>query len=473
MRKDQLGTQRSELKSCLWRANGELPSTQLGAALHRTESDVVIIGGGYTGLWTAYWLKKLAPNLEVVVVEKHAIGHGASGRNGGWLMGSLEGLHRFVHNDSSLSEHVVEELRGLVSSVTAVLTELGIDCDLKLGGGLFAAARYAAQAQRAQSLMHEMWALGFNEDDYHWLSALQLQTRVNVSRPLGAVATPHVATLHPGKLVQGLASAVQQLGVTIEEQCAAVSVGPHTVETTRGVITSKHVVMATEGYSEKLPMETRLLSICSGMVCTAPLPEAQWQALGFAQHEAFCDFSRASTYLQRTADNRLVVGARGTYRLGNKPWHPFDASATGTSKRLALAKNLFSDLDDVQFTHAWEGSLGVPRRFAPHVVFDTKTNISTAGGYLGEGVGASFLFGRTLAEGITGEPSDRLQMPWVIRGDIRQVIPRWEFEPLPWLGFSSMMATVALEEIMLSHNIPGGSLITKLCDLLESALGIR
>jgi hypothetical protein len=130
-------------------------------------------------------------------------------------------------------------------------------------------------------------------------------------------------------------------------------------------------------------------------------------------------------------------------------------------------------LNDVAFSHAWEGSLGISRRCAPHIVFDANAHMATAGGYMGEGVGASYLFGRTLAEGITGSASNRLEMPWVMHGDIRHVIPRWEFEPLPWLGFTTMMAAVALEDAMLSNSTPGTKLVTSLCNSLESMLGLN
>ena len=460
------------MNNCLWKATPLPYDCDPLAQLDGTKTDVAIIGGGYTGLWTAYWLKKLAPDLAITVLEAYTLGHGASGRNGGWLMGSLEGLTHFVTSSGRLSQAVLSELRSLVTSAVGTLTELEIDCDLKHGGGLFAASRYTAQQPRAQAMLQALWALGFSSDDYQWLSASDLRSRFTISQPFGAIETPHVATLHPGKLLRGLASEVQKLGVNIREQCAALSFKKHSVQTSRGLIACKHIVIATEGYSEKTPMNRRLISVRSGMVSTAPMSQQQWQQLGFSRHEAFCDLSRASTYCQRTADNRLIVGARGNYAWGNKPWHAHGASAKGTRQRITLAKALFPTLKDVEFTHAWEGSLGISRRLTPHVVFDHKACIATAGGYAGEGVGASFLFGRTLAEGITGCASNRLHMPWVMRGNIDNIIPRWEFEPLPWLGFTTMTTAIALEDAMLSHELPGTWLVTKACDALETMMGI-
>ncbi len=283
---------------------------------------MVIVGGWLHRALDRLLAKKLAPQLHVTVLEKHRIGHGASGRNGGWLMGSLEGLPRFAQGSGKLSDCVLAELQGLVSRVANTLEEEGIDCDLRHGGGVFAASRYAAQEPRAGAMLSELRSLGFAERDYRWLNAEELQSRFRVSRPHGAIETPHVATLHPGKLLRGLASAVIRLGVGVKEQCAALSFDKHRVNTSRGVINTKHIVIATEGYSEEAPMARRLLCVRSGMVCTEPMTDAQWTQLGFEGHEAFCDLSRASTYLQRTADNRLVVGARGAIPGATSPGIP-------------------------------------------------------------------------------------------------------------------------------------------------------
>ncbi len=439
---------------CLWQSKTDNASelTAAGSAQPpviegEEHCDVAIVGGGYTGLWTALFLKQLAPQLDIRLLEARHCGHGASGRNGGWLMGSVEGLHRFTNSTGQLSPQIRAVLGELVTDATETIAALGIDCDLAHGGAVMGAARYPEQLERARQLMADLTALGFSEDDYRWLDAEQTTARVSARGMTGGVYTPHVATLNPWKLVRGLAEAAIAQGITIYEHTPALAIQPHRVQTAQGTLAAAWVVVATEGYSgPESPVRNHLLPVQSGMVATEPLDHSQWQELGFEQREAFSDFSRASTYLQRTADNRLVVGARGSYKLGRRCQHDLAANQRDTVRRIALARQLFPALTDVPFTHAWSGTLGIPRQFAPHLVIDQKQGLATAGGYVGEGVGASFLFGWTLAELITGNTSIRTQMPWIQRGNVGDALRRWEPEPLPWLGFYTTMAAFDLEE---------------------------
>ncbi len=449
--------------------------TRAPVRLHNPiESDVVIVGGGYTGLWTAYFLSTLAPKLRIVLLEAQHCGAGASGRNGGWLMGSLEGLGQYQTNQhDTLPASLLSELRALIPSLFAITEQEGISCDLNHGGAIFAAARHPQQLPRAQAFLKEQQSLGFDAEDYRWLEADALTSRINTHKALGGVYTPHVATLNPWLLIKGLARVVATKGVEIYENTPATQIAQGNVVTPDGRVRADHIVIATEGYSGTTsPLNRALLPVQSGMVATEPLSESQWSNIGFRQREAFCDFSRQSTYLQRTADNRLVIGARGRYQaqghqLGNLPPRPQD-----TAKRQRLARDLFPMIETVRFTHAWSGTLAVPRNFHPQIVFDQERGISTAGGYLGEGVGASFLFGRTLAELICGQHSVRTEMPWVRKGAMATALRRWEPEPLPWLGFNATMALYDGEERALKSRPDGvlAHLLQGVCDLSDRLL---
>ena len=438
------------------------------------DADVVIVGGGYTGLWTAYFLATLAPKLRIVLLEAQHCGAGASGRNGGWLMGSLEGLgHYQTNKQTPLPASLLSELRALIPSLVAITERESISCDLNHGGAIFAAARHPQQLPRAQGFLKEQQSLGFAAEDYRWLEADALTSRINTYKTLGGVYTPHVATLNPWLLVKGLARVVATKGVEIYENTPATQIAPGSVMTLHGQVRADQIVIATEGYTGATsPLKHFLLPIQSGMVATEPLSESQWSNIGFRQREAFCDFSRQSTYLQRTADNRLVIGARGRYQsqghqLGNLPPRPQD-----TAKRQRLARDLFPMIETVNFTHAWSGTLAVPRNFHPQIVFDQERGISTGGGYLGEGVGASFLFGRTLAELICGQDSVRTEMPWVRKGAIATALRPWEPEPLPWLGFNATMALYDGEERALTSRPDGvlARLLQGACDLSDRLL---
>ncbi|MEK9594289.1 MAG: FAD-dependent oxidoreductase, partial [Luminiphilus sp.] len=175
----------------------------------------------------------------------------------------------------------------------------------------------------------------------------------------------------------------------------------------------------------------------------------------------------AATYLQRTADHRLVIGARGHYLPGGKPQHALGDLETIGRHREQIALNLFPQLNGVCFTHNWGGSVGVPRQWHPHIMHNRASGIATAGGYVGEGVGASFLFGQTLADLLTEQDTERTQMPWVRRSAIEE-LKRWEPEPFPRLGLKATMMAFATEEWLLDRY--PGTLPTRLigwaCDQL-------
>lgn len=140
----------------------------LPASLH---ADVAIIGAGYTGLWTAYYLKRQAPQLRIVILEAAIAGFGASGRNGGWLMGGILGEDRLLASSSSNQRHASYQLlHGIPDEVAAVLQREGISCDYRKGGVLYCAARYPEQEQSLRAYLHSLHGAGHSEADYRWLS---------------------------------------------------------------------------------------------------------------------------------------------------------------------------------------------------------------------------------------------------------------------------------------------------------------
>ena len=212
-----------------------------------TTADIAILGGGYTGLWTAYFLKQIQPELDVVLVEAKHVGHGASGRNGGWLMGALEGCEAFTDSSGTLPIEAREQLTHLVARAGETLAKENIDCDFHHGGCVMAAARHDAQIGRAKKILESFQRLGFSEDDYRWLTPSELNDRVQVANPGGAVFTPHVARIQPAKLVRGLARVVKSLGVRVFEHTRAHTIRSGVMQCDRGTIHAGQIVMATEG----------------------------------------------------------------------------------------------------------------------------------------------------------------------------------------------------------------------------------
>ncbi|TGD75298.1 FAD-dependent oxidoreductase [Mangrovimicrobium sediminis] len=446
-----------DLRQCLWFDTLAEQGNARTALEQDITADVAIVGAGYTGLWTAYHLLQLQPDLSVVILEAEHVGFGASGRNGGWLMGAIEGLDSYLAPcDPHTRALALGEVHAIPERAGAVLEREGIDCDFAHGGAVYAAARYPQQRALARAHLDSLRGAGHSEQDYRWLEADELAGRVRIAGASGAIYTPHVAAIQPAKLAAGLATACERLGARIFEGSRVIASGSQGLRTSSGSVRAPVVISAVEGYGAGgWPQGMYVLPFQSGMVATQPLPAAVWEEMGFTGRPVLSDYSRLSTYMQRTADDRLVFGARGNYRFGGAPISRFDANDPAFEMRRELARTFFPVLREVSFTHAWGGTLGISRRFAPHVVYDAASGTGTAGGYTGEGVGASFLFGQTLAELILSRDSLRTRLPWVLHGPAASTLRRWEPEPLRWLGFKAAWSIYGWEEAVLSGGRAG------------------
>ncbi|MGC1332295.1 NAD(P)/FAD-dependent oxidoreductase [Pseudomonas sp.] len=437
----------------LWMEQLDEPRRVRPALDAPVQADVVIIGAGYTGLWAAYYLKRQAPHLRVVMLEAEVAGFGASGRNGGWLMGNLLGEDRML---AALAPQQRRQsfdlLHGIPDEVAQVVQREGIDCDLRKSGVLYCAARYPEQLHSLRQYLAHLRGLGLSEDDYRWLEPGELAGQVRMANAYGAVYSPHCATLNPARLVRGLARSVEALGVTIYEGSRVLDWQAGRVTTERGSVQADWVVPAVEGYAASLPpLGRHQLPVQSLMVATEPLPAAVWGEIGLAKGQAFSEFSRQVTYGQRTRDDRLVFGARGGYLFGGRLRTDFNLNDDERSVRHTLMGELFPALRKVRLTHAWGGNLGMARRFQPHMLRDSRNRIALAGGYGGEGVGASNLAGRTLADLILGRDSPLLQQPWVLADSAVASLRRWEPEPCRWLGYNAIIRSFASEDALLAN----------------------
>jgi glycine/D-amino acid oxidase-like deaminating enzyme len=402
-----------------------------------THVDVAIVGAGYTGLWTAYELRRRDRGLRVALLEAEIAGFGASGRNGGWcsaiLPMSLERIaDRHGHDAAVRMQRMMQDTVDEIGKVTA---EEGIDCHFTKGGYLHLATNPAHRV-RLQDELAEARRFGARDDDLRWLDRNEAAARVRIGGALGALYTPHCAALHPARLARGLAAVVERSGVTIYEQTPVREIAPGRVSTEHGTVQADIVVRATEGYTRSLSGERRTLApIYSLMLATAPLPASFWDAVGWAGRETLNDARQLVIYAQRTADGRIAFGGRGApyhYRSAIDPRYERDARVHADLR--GVLGELFPALVDVEITHRWGGPLGVPRDWHCSVGLDRTTGTAWAGGYVGDGVATSNLAGRTLADLITGHNSDLTGLAWVGHRS-----PRWEPEPLRWLGINAAL----------------------------------
>ena len=418
--------------------------------------DVAIVGGGYGGLWSAHSLLRADPSLRVVVIEREMVGFGASGRNGGWCVGELAGgLGGAVATwGREAGVAMTQAIIDTVDEIGFALGDEGIDCGFE-PGGVLRLARTRPQLQRQRAEVDEYRHHGFGDDVLRSLTAAEATDRLAATGVLGGLHYAPGARVQPARLARGLAEVVERLGGRIVEHTAAVAIVGGTaasrpcVVTDRGVVVADVVVRATEAYSRDLPgLRRALVPLYSLMVATAPLDEAMWDSIGLRRRETFADDRRMVIYGQRTTDDRIAFGGRGAPYLFGSTIDPATESRSGVHERIAATLvELFPHLAGVEITHRWGGVLGVPRDWRPSVGFDRSTGLAWAGGYVGEGVAAANLAGRTIADLVLRPESPLVALPWV-----QHVSRRWEPEPVRWLSINGMRRLAGwIDEQELRH----------------------
>ena len=416
-----------------WHDSLPEPITPRPALPSDQTADIAIVGAGYTGLWTAYYLKKADPSLRITVLEARFAGFGASGRNGGWCSAIFPSSLTKVAKVAGSRDAAVALQRALhatVDEVGRVVAAEGIDCHYAKGG-IVLLARTAVQMERAREDIEETHAFGFGDDDLRLLSAQEARQHANATDVLGGTYTPHCAAIHPARLVRGLAQVVESMGVAIYEQTPVTAIRDGVVTTTRGTVRAETVVRATEGYTATIRGFKRTVApVYSLMLATEPLPESVWEQVGLAQRQTFADYRHLIIYGQRTADGRFVFGGRGApYHYGSSIKPEYDREPRVHAELRRVLTELFPVLGDVKITHTWGGALGVPRDWFASVGVDRAAKLAWAGGYVGDGVGASNLAGRTLADLLRGRHTELTELPWVGHRS-----RPWEVEPARWLG---------------------------------------
>ena len=406
-----------------------------------TDVDVAIVGAGYTGLWTAHYLRRADPGLRIAILEKEIAGFGASGRNGGWCSALFAASKDKIARSSSRDAAVAMQraMFETVDEVGRAAAELGIDCDYVKSGTIDLATAPSQVARIREAIEHE-WSWGFGSDDFSWLEGAEARRLVAASRVLGAGFTPHCATIHPAKLARGLARAVVDQGIELYEKTPVTEILDRSVVTPAGTVRAEVVVRATEGYTPRLPGFRRaLVPLYSLMICTEPLPSDFWDEVGWRNRETLHDGRHLIIYAQRTADDRIAIGGRGApYHYASRIRDSYDLAPAVFAELQRVLVHLFPGARDAAITHRWGGCLGVPRDWYSSVGFDRSTGFAWAGGYVGDGVSTTNLAGRTLADLITGKETDITRLPWVDRRS-----RRWEPEPLRWLGINGALKLMA------------------------------
>jgi glycine/D-amino acid oxidase-like deaminating enzyme len=402
--------------------------------------DVAIVGAGFSGLWSAHSLLRADPSLRVLVIERDMVGFGASGRNGGWCVGELAGGLGGARATWGRAPAIAmtQAIIDTVAEVGQVVADEGIDCGFA-AGGVLRLARTAPQLARQRAEVDEYRHDGFGSDVLRPLDVGEATERLGATRVLGGLHYAPGARVDPARLVRGLADAVERLGGVVVEHTAAIDIVAGSaaarpmVVTDRGTARADVVLRATEAYTRDLPgLRRALVPLYSLMVATEPLTAETWDAIGVRHRETFADDRRMVIYGQRTADDRIAFGGRGApYRFGSGIDQSTEARSEVHDRIACTLRDLLPQLGDVEITHRWGGVLGVPRDWRPSVGLDRSTGIAWAGGYVGEGVAAANLAGRTIADLVLRADSPLVALPWV-----QHRSRHWEPEPLRWAAIN-------------------------------------
>ncbi|MBM3815846.1 MAG: FAD-dependent oxidoreductase [Actinobacteria bacterium] len=399
--------------------------------------DVAIIGGGLSGLWTAYYLSSLLPAASIAVVEARRVGFGASGRNGGWCSGFFpltpsELAEQFGAQAGLAAYH--ESFRTL-DEIERVLTAERIDCAWHRGGTIQSAST-ALQAERLQALVAAQHAAGLTATDLQWLPAARVGEHLRLAETHGAVYSPHCATVNPFALVLGLTRVLRDRGVRIFEESAVHSMIDGVVSHAHGSLRANLVVHATEGYSNSFAQtKRRLAPLYSLMVATEPLSDAVVSQLGWHGRATFNDGGQMIIYAQLTADRRIAFGGRGApYHFASRIEERFDIDDPTHQRIVASIAKHFPAAAGARITHRWGGPLGVPRDWTPSVTIDRRAKYARLGGYVGDGVAATNLFARMLVDAWHERGTALARLPFV-----QHASPKWEVEPFRFIGINALL----------------------------------
>ena len=406
--------------------------------------DVAIVGGGFTGLSSAYHIKKAEPNLRVALLENQIIGFGASGRNGGFNM-TLFGLTlsitalRFGKQKAREAHHYMERA---VDYLKKLISELKIDCDYEHPGFL----RVATSEKYKKRILHEIkLAHELGLEGIEWLEKDQAREQVQSSMYLGAWWEPRCGILNPAKLAWGWADVIRPMGVEIFENSPVVEIARENskvrLDTPNGSVRADKVVMATNAWSHFFKqLKRKQIPVWTHIVMTEPLKEAHFQEIGWRNRQGIEDARNLVHYYRLTIDNRLVMGGRDvslSYGTDmDKDLNP--VTFDGLKKDV---RELFPVLRDIKFTHEWGGPVSVPLDMAPAIGFAGDKNVVYSLGAVGHGVSMTQLNGRTVADLILERRTDLTDVFFVNR----RTIP-WPPEPLRNLTIKAILGYMHWED---------------------------
>jgi glycine/D-amino acid oxidase-like deaminating enzyme len=388
--------------------------------VHAETCDLCIVGGGYTGLWTAILAKERDPDRDVVLIEAHEIGSAASGRNGGFMDSSL--THGIANAQQRFPDEVglLEDL-GLenLNEIEAAIKRYNIDCDFERNGVIEIA-----------STRHSATYLDELKDDYDQLREIghkvewldEAAVRNEVASPIftgGMWCKDTAALVDPARLAWGLKRAAEQLGVRIYEDTKAIgldySPGGIVVETPLSKVNAKRVALATNAFKPLLRrMHNYIAPVYDYCLTTEPLTPQQLESIGWKNRQGLSDISNQFHYYRLTADNRILWGGYdAVYFFGGKVNAELESRPETWAKLSQHFFETFPQLEGVRFSHVWGGAIDTCSRYSVFWGQAMRDRVAYAIGYTGLGVASSRFGAEVMLDMIDGRKTPATQTQFV------------------------------------------------------------
>ncbi len=418
--------------------------------LESIRADVVIVGGGFTGLSTAFHVKKAQPGLRVVLLEAQVIGYGASGRNAGFAM-TLFGLTMGLTGTFFGKPHALQAHRYMeraVDFVGELVQEHGLVCDYQRPGFLRAATTpgYARRIQEEIELAHSLGIEGIE-----WLPKEALDREVCSPLYLGAWWEPRCALVNPARLAREMKRLCLAYGVDIYERTPVSEIrrgAAIEVVTPQGTVTTERLVLATNAWSHLIPyIRSKQVPAWTYIVLTEPLSPDRLAPIGWQNRQGIEDARNLVHYYRLTPDNRLLMGG-GDVGIAYGRNMERDADQRIWAHLAEHIVQVFPALKGVKITHRWGGPVSVPVDMAPAIGTLGDERVIWSLGCMGHGVSLAHLNGLTIAQLLRGEKTDLTDVFFVNR----RTIP-WPPEPFRWVASVAIRGYMRVEDAVYERGM--------------------